>query len=33
MRKTRAGDIVNEMENVFIDSFSGYRFDPKNLWI
>lgn len=33
MRKTGAGDIVNEMKNVFIDSFSGYRFDPKNLWI
>ncbi|WP_202112982.1 hypothetical protein [Gilliamella sp. Lep-s35] len=29
MRKTGAGDIVNKMEQAFIDSFSGYRFDPK----
>ena len=29
MRKTGAGDIVNKMEKAFIDSFSGYRFDPK----
>ena len=29
IRKTGAGDIVNKMEQAFIDSFSGYRFDPK----